>query len=75
MYPIFAVYAPKSYHCTGDSRIVNRTQTAPLFFDGRTDVCQTDFNCIDSTAVNHTTNGRKGRALLLIILDNLSSLI
>ena len=43
MYPIFAVYAPKSYHCSGDSReSLNATaKNAPLIFDGRTDVCQT----------------------------------
>ena len=57
MYPIFAVYTPKTFHCGEDSRL-NDFNGSRVTFNGRLNFCQTMENCV-SESIELPSNTRQ----------------
>lgn len=57
MYPIFAVYTPKTFNCGDDSRL-NGFNDSLITYNGRLNYCRTIDNCL-SQSIEHLSNKRQ----------------
>ena len=64
MWPIFAVYTPKTYYCNSDARLTANYQTNQTFFNGVRDLCAgTEYCFTDEIQYgNSTDHSRKRRS-------------
>ncbi|CAG5087686.1 Oidioi.mRNA.OKI2018_I69.PAR.g11606.t1.cds [Oikopleura dioica] len=62
MWPIFAVYTPKTYYCNSDARLTANYQANQTLYNGVPDLCATTDYCLVDGFDNLTDHSRKRRS-------------